>query len=268
MKCICGAEIPRDAKFCGHCGRPNAVPVGTRCGICGAPLRAGARFCGHCGQPVSKPESHSSAGQWTEKIRQSLHSASEWLSAHVTNRILAKRVAIIVLVIGLCVFWTGLCGRIVSGALAGGISKRLASSGMNSDLGFLLSGVTGSVLSKLVNSLIRNDFSGFLAVVKQITGSVPDNALMNSALRPAFNEFRTGFRQQMGLQWPMLLVMAHSGVLLFFGIILSAAGGAVWFLLGGKLSDVKTMRMNQVLCIGAGWMALVLCLTFALMLTM
>jgi uncharacterized RDD family membrane protein YckC len=48
----CGADLPRDAMFCGVCGAQAARPAATRCLNCGAGLAGGAMFCANCGAQV------------------------------------------------------------------------------------------------------------------------------------------------------------------------------------------------------------------------
>ncbi len=48
----CGAEIPRDAKFCPKCGQPTAEARST-CPYCGATIAANARFCPACGRELT-----------------------------------------------------------------------------------------------------------------------------------------------------------------------------------------------------------------------
>jgi membrane protease subunit (stomatin/prohibitin family) len=51
----CRQEIPRDAKFCHHCG--HQILVFQQCTQCGKNLPANARFCVRCGRPVEeKPQ--------------------------------------------------------------------------------------------------------------------------------------------------------------------------------------------------------------------
>lgn len=64
----CGAEIPKEGKFCVNCGTPapvapepetvapeTAAPV-NRCPQCGVELEADALFCACCGAKVKKSE--------------------------------------------------------------------------------------------------------------------------------------------------------------------------------------------------------------------
>ena len=52
----CGQGVPREAKFCLHCG--HQILVFQQCTKCGANLPADARFCFQCGSPVDvKPQS-------------------------------------------------------------------------------------------------------------------------------------------------------------------------------------------------------------------
>ncbi len=54
MQCRqCHAENPAEARFCLHCGAPQAL----HCGHCGRDLPAEARFCMACGQAVGKASS-------------------------------------------------------------------------------------------------------------------------------------------------------------------------------------------------------------------
>lgn len=48
----CRQAIPRDAKFCPHCG--HHVLVFMQCTQCGKNLSPNARFCSRCGQPVAQ----------------------------------------------------------------------------------------------------------------------------------------------------------------------------------------------------------------------
>src|SRR5713101_348719 len=49
MRCTkCGAENPRDLKFCNEC----ATPFGRRCGKCGFENAATAKFCGECAASI------------------------------------------------------------------------------------------------------------------------------------------------------------------------------------------------------------------------
>ncbi|MCX5857235.1 MAG: SPFH domain-containing protein [Deltaproteobacteria bacterium] len=52
----CRQEVPREAKFCPHCG--HQILVFQQCTKCGSNLPADARFCFQCGSPVeTKPQS-------------------------------------------------------------------------------------------------------------------------------------------------------------------------------------------------------------------
>ncbi|MST82696.1 zinc ribbon domain-containing protein [Bilifractor porci] len=60
----CGAENPKEGRFCGNCGsprpavkenKPAAAPAGL-CPKCGAPLVEGAMFCGNCGCRLERQE--------------------------------------------------------------------------------------------------------------------------------------------------------------------------------------------------------------------
>ncbi len=51
----CGQPIPRDARFCPHCGHQQVVIA--QCPVCGKNLPANARFCPKCGHPVEEKPS-------------------------------------------------------------------------------------------------------------------------------------------------------------------------------------------------------------------
>ena len=48
----CGAEIPKDAKFCPRCGEPTAE-IGGKCPYCGAKVAANAKYCPDCGREIT-----------------------------------------------------------------------------------------------------------------------------------------------------------------------------------------------------------------------
>jgi len=48
----CGAEIPKDAKFCPVCGEPTDE-TGGKCPYCGAKVAANAKFCPECGRNLT-----------------------------------------------------------------------------------------------------------------------------------------------------------------------------------------------------------------------
>jgi len=45
----CGCQLNADAKFCMHCGAPQAQQQKPFCSQCGAKLPEGAQFCSQCG---------------------------------------------------------------------------------------------------------------------------------------------------------------------------------------------------------------------------
>ena len=52
-KCTaCGADNPKDNKFCSECG----APLTQACPACGAKLEGDDRFCGNCGAPLQDSE--------------------------------------------------------------------------------------------------------------------------------------------------------------------------------------------------------------------
>lgn len=48
----CGAELEKDADFCGNCGK-KIEPENLFCTNCGAKLTEGTKFCVKCGTPAS-----------------------------------------------------------------------------------------------------------------------------------------------------------------------------------------------------------------------
>ncbi len=48
----CKLPVPKDARFCHHCG--HQIVVFSKCATCGKNLSSSAKFCSRCGDPVSK----------------------------------------------------------------------------------------------------------------------------------------------------------------------------------------------------------------------
>lgn len=78
----CGAEIPKDARFCIHCGTAIVKddPLKNCCRVCGAPLVEGARFCMQCGAEVSVA-GESEKAESTETAAEQIASTEEGNSA-------------------------------------------------------------------------------------------------------------------------------------------------------------------------------------------
>lgn len=52
IKCPnCGAEVPKDSRFCPQCGKP-LEEVKPQCPNCGADVPAGSKFCNQCGKAL------------------------------------------------------------------------------------------------------------------------------------------------------------------------------------------------------------------------
>ena len=63
MQCRqCHGENPAEARFCLHCGTPQAL----HCGQCGRDLPAEARFCMACGQAVGAAPAKPAAASLTQ----------------------------------------------------------------------------------------------------------------------------------------------------------------------------------------------------------
>ena len=298
MKCECGAEIAAGARFCGKCGKLVSEPPKSYCGKCGAQLYPSAKFCGKCGAPSSSPEIISDPisrcskcgksfwgvgslcdsckkaetydGSWLGTIKEKAEPARKWVDSKVTDMKRAKQLVIVALVVGLCIAFAGLAGKIAMGRLSANMRNAGIFSGMDSELGGVLNRSAGNAITKLIVSMIKNDSSGFVRTINQLTniaGSMAGDPygmnglgsmLFGSFAQEAFSEIRAQLIQEAGAYWPLLQAMAYYRELLTVGLIIAFAAAILWFLLGGKINDVMTLSMMPVLYVGAGWIVLVI----------
>ena len=182
----------------------------------------------------------------------------------------AKQLVIVALVVGLCIAFAGLAGKIAMGRLSANMRNAGIFSGMDSELGGVLNRSAGNAITKLIVSMIKNDSSGFVRTINQLTniaGSMAGDPygmnglgsmLFGSFAQEAFSEIRAQLIQEAGAYWPLLQAMAYYRELLTVGLIIAFAAAILWFLLGGKINDVMTLSMMPVLYVGAGWIVLVI----------
>lgn len=273
MRCTCGAEIARNAKFCGKCGKAAPVTTVKKCVRCGNKLIEGAMFCGKCGYPVSrvtpspKPIPVPTPIAW-EKVKP----VQEWLEGKIVNKNRAKQLLIIALVIGLCFTFTGIAGKIMMSGLTRSIQNTdfLSGAGLESELGAILNRSAGNMISKLILSIIKNDPSGFMNAVNKLTSSISSMAgdpygvnvfgemFISSISQEVFAEARSMLIDEAGAFWPLLQIMAYYNEMLVIGLIISAVAAILLFLLDCQLSDIRALNMQYVVYIGCGWSGLIL----------
>lgn len=294
MKCECGAEVSAGARFCGKCGKLLPVYSKLFCGKCGVQLYPGAKFCGKCGTPCNPISRCTKCGKsfwgigalcdtckaikthdssWVGTIKEKTEPARMWADGKVTDKKRAKQLIITALVVGLCIAFAGLAGKFTMGRISANMRNAEIFSGMDSELGGLLNRSAGNAITNLIISMIKNDSSGFVSTINQISsiaGSMAGDPygmnglgtiLFGSFAQEAFAETRTQLIQQAGVYWPLLQAMAYYNELLTIGIIISLISAILWFLLDGKSSDVMTLNMVSVLYIGAGWVVVVIIVT-------
>ena len=301
MKCECGAEISTGAKFCRKCGKLVSFPYITtikKC-ECGAEITPGYRFCGKCGRgteiladPIistcskcgrsfmgfgslcaSCKGAKTHDGSWVGTIKEKTKPARKWADSKVTDKKRAKQLVIVALVVGLCIAFAGLAGKITMGRISANMRNAEIFSGMDSELGGVLNRSAGNAITKLIVSMIKNDSSGFVSTINQLTniaGSMAGDPygmnglgsmLFGSFAQEAFAETRAQLIQEAGAYWPLLQAMAYYRELLTIGLIIAFAAAILWFLLDGKFNDVMTLNMMPVLYVGAGWIVLVIIIT-------
>ena len=271
-KCgACGAQLYPGAHFCGQCGNPIVIyvdPVApSRCSKCGKSFLGIGSLCDSC----KRAETHD--GSWVGTIKEKTEPVRKWADSKVTDKKRAKQLVIVALVVGLCIAFAGLAGKITMGRLSANMRNAEIFSGMDSELGGVLNRSAGNAITKLIVSMIKNDSSGFVSTINQLTniaGSMAGDPygmnglgsmLFGSFAQEAFAETRAQLIQEAGAYWPLLQAMAYYRELLTIGLIIAFAAAILWFLLDGKFNDVMASNMIPVLYVGAGWIVLVIILT-------
>ena len=213
------------------------------------------------------------AGKTISVLRERAKPVSDWADSKIVDKARAKKILIIALVIGLCFVFAGLAGKVCMDKATDSVKKAEFISGLGIGADTLLNRSAGKAMTRLLVSLIKNDSSGFVNAIKQILKVASSMAgdsygmnglgsmLISSIAEEAFAEERNRMIQEAGVYWPLLQAMAYYQELLTTGIIIALAAAILWFLLGGKLADIKELRMKPVLYIGAAWVVLVMVIT-------
>ena len=296
----CGNMLYPGANFCGICRTPTEMttvdPI-SRCSKCGKTFFGIASLCDDCkragrdSHPISRCSKCGKSflgigslcddckrigvhnGTWIDTVRKKTRTVQEWTGSKVTDKKRAKQLVIIALVVGLCIAFAGLAGKLAMGTLSANMRKTEFFSGLDSEMGGIFNRSAGNTITKLMISMIKNDSSGFVSLITQLTNAAGTMAgdpygmnslgsiLIGSFAQEAFAETRAQLMQQAGAYWPLLRAMAYYRELLTIGLIIAFVAAILWFLLDGKISDVMTLNMMPVLFIGAGWFVLVIILT-------
>ena len=301
MKCTCGAELPSGSKFCGKCGRPVSGLPKLYCRKCGSQLCPGAKFCGKCGTPSDSQQMFSDSvsrrskpgksflnmgaldhacrkaatytDSWIGTIRKKTEPVSKWADSRVTDKKRAKQLIIVALVVGLCITFAGLAGKITMGKLSENLRNTAILPGVYSEFESIVNRSVGNAITKLIVSLVKNDSSGFASTIKQLVKNVSsisgdsyeitdwESTMIDAFAQETFAEIREELIYEVGAWWPLLQAMAYYRELITIGLIIAAIAAVLWFLLDGRLNDVIALNMMPVMYIGAGWTVLMIIIT-------
>ena len=294
----CGSALYPGSAFCGKCGKrvivvaaavsaappvedrqpkKKKVPKGT-CPSCGAVLYPGAAFCGKCRTPVppssspAAPSAPMASSSALGGIRKSVRPLQTWAESKISNRKRAKQILIILLVIGLCMTSTGLCGRAIFGKVVNEVKRSPLIAGSSSPVAMMLNNIKNRLAIKLIVSVIRNDPSGFVKASEEIAHTVGGIAGMGSGYTDvvgwiagqsaleAFTETRESVKNSAGGYWVLLVIMAYYKEFLIIGIILAVSAALLWFLLGGSFRDFKALKLMPAAWVGGSWITIMLAL--------
>ena len=279
----CGTPIPakKNAKCCPKCGtlfsdmkKPGSAsdpdkathPVPektTYCTKCGALLHSGDLFCSNCHASISGPVTNKEPTRMpeTEKPR-----------IVTVRKDPIKKAVIILLVVGLCLLWTGVIGKVILGQVRSGVYHALETQGLD-----MLDRYAGGVVENLLIATIQNDYNGFvnsfnkiLSVASSISGSSGSmdflmGSMASSAIRQYLPELRSELREQAGPVWIVLYLASYCHVFLIAGAIITIGAVAAWIIRKCKIQDIKEQKMIPALIIGGVWIVLVTVITIVMM---
>ena len=284
----CGTPIPakKNVKCCPKCGmmivnmkkppvdsgtvvEPHIVPEETTyCTECGAPLHPGDLFCGNCRTPVSG----SAAGKGPVKKPDEKKLEEKKPLPITASKNPAKKAVIILLVIGLCLLWTGIGGKLILGQVRSGVYHALEVQGAD-----ILDRYAGGVVENMLIAAIRNDANGFIdsfynliSIVSSLNSGSNSmdsltGALASGMVRQYLPELRRQLQEQMGPIWIVLYVASCWLVFLIAGAVITIGAIAAWVVFKCEAKDIKEQKMIPALIVGGVWIVLVTVITIIMM---
>ena len=171
-----------------------------------------------------------------------------------------KIAAIIAFVVGLCILAAGITGKVVMGKMTEEIMSSDFVGSLGDDMpeiGRMLNRGIGRKAVRLTVSLIRNDPSGFVNAVKDLTGAISRMAdssglvdmfmgsMIEEAALEAFEDARQELAEYAGARLPLLQLAAYYSELLWTGTILAAAAVILWLAGCGVIRFGGAVRRAQ-----------------------
>ena len=305
----CGTLLPdkKNVKCCPKCGtmvsemlkkapasasakKPPAVPptVPSKpaktvfCKDCGAPIPPGKSFtwCPQCGSALSeqkpktptrkKPVPDPAPVPAPAPSPAPVTPLSHPKPPHPVAKDPVKKMLIVALVIGLCLLWTGLGGKLIMGRCRTELNSILRNQGLN-----ILDNAMGGVVEDLVISVIHNDVNGFTAAFNKIASTAGSmmglssevfalaGGMVSAQISDQFPDFRNQMADSVSPPaWIILVVASYNRIFLILGALITFLSAVLWLIVQkGKLSDIREQKMIPAIVAGAVWCAAVTVIT-------
>lgn len=280
---VCGTPIPsrKGSKCCPKCGTmfsdmkqpaspvpapapaPVPAPVSkplTFCTACGKPLNPGDAFCRNCRTPVNPPE---------KPVPTPVHPPKPTVKNDS-----AKKALIVVLVIGLCLLWTGFGGKLIMVRMHNLLSDVLRKQGS-----YILDQAAGGVAENMMIAVLQNNPEGFGEQFRKITSTAGSllgssggleqliTGGMSAAIREQFPDLRRQVSEQVPpVVWIVMVLASFYRIFLIIGAVLAIGSAVLWLVvLNGKLNDIREQKMMPVCIAGGVWIMIITVITIIAM---
>ncbi len=255
---------------------------GIICPMCGTRVPSGITVCQNCGnnlagEPQKQPEYDPPNNKRLKKepavqgYGRSGENRSRAGSAHADGQAFInerrKKAWLIGLAVGFYILVLGLAGKVMMVKLTAEIQQYEYFTERNEEIGGIIDRNINKALTDMVLALIRNDPSRYVDAVSKMTEtgfSIAGDTyglgelggwITGTLASTAFDELRNELKSEAGFRWPFYVVMTYYRIFLTVGGILLLIFGVLFFISGGRMSDVIRMKLQPLLIGAAVWAA-------------